>query len=359
MKKVLIIQEIIPEYRIPIFNELASKVDLTILFSKGSVLNSFKFKTIFVPVKTFFSRFHLHTKNIRKICNQFDTVVAMFDLSFLNLRLLAYFPRKFKLIYWGIGVSASYNHRFDVDKRGDKKRIKYLNLSDACLFYSQYPVDKYIKLGLKAEKMFVANNTVQVLVDYSFHENVEVKKDKFLFIGSLYKQKRLDSLIEEYTKAYLVNNDIPALFIIGDGVQKAEIQELINKFNLSSKIHMVGAIYNQSDLVNYFLSSFLCFSPNQAGLSVLQSMGYGVPFVTTENAITGGEIFNINNGINGLLLKNVSEFKDIILDVKKNPLKYLKMGEQAKIYYFSHRTIKHMVDGFISAFDYVVKGESK
>ena len=51
MKKVLLIQGIIPHYRVPIFNELAKNVDLTVVYSDGDLPNNVGFKTLHIPVK--------------------------------------------------------------------------------------------------------------------------------------------------------------------------------------------------------------------------------------------------------------------------------------------------------------------
>jgi len=118
---------------------------------------------------------------------------------------------------------------------------------------------------------------------------------------------------------------------------------------------MVGPVYSQEELSKYFSKSLGCFSIDQAGLSVLQSMGRGVPFITFKNAITGGEIFNIKHEVNGLLLDGVSEIKSVILDMNENPDRYLQMGIKAREYYVENRTVKHMVQGFIDAIDYVTK----
>ena len=83
-------------------------------------------------------------------------------------------------------------------------------------------------------------------------------------------------------------------------------------------------------------------------------MAYGVPFVTVENAITGGEIFNIENKKTGLILKNEYEIMDVILDCSKNSDTYYEMGITAREFYFKHRTMKQMVNVFDEAIQYAL-----
>ena len=119
--------------------------------------------------------------------------------------------------------------------------------------------------------------------------------------------------------------------------------------NLQRKITLLGPIYDNKQKSEIFAKSYACFSPLQAGLSVLESFGYGVPFVTTKDAITGGEIFNIENMVNGIKLENVNTIKDVILDISNNPKKYLDMGEQAYNYYWNNRKPEDMALGIINA----------
>ena len=93
----------------------------------------------------------------------------------------------------------------------------------------------------------------------------------------------------------------------------------------------------------------------QAGLSVLESMGCGVPFITSENAITGGESFNIQHGVNGILMKNLGDLKNIILDISKDTSKYIKMGERAYRHYWECRKPQDMAQGIINAIEYTLK----
>lgn len=346
MKKVLLLQGTIPHYRIPVFNELAQRVDLTVVHSEGPTPKLVDFKTIYIP--TIKIRYYIHKKNILKLAKNFDVVICMFDFSYLYFKLLQLFPHKYKLIYWGIGVFAGYDARYDSREDVAKKFKKRIKRADAMLFYSSYPVQRYSEMGVDRKKLFVANNTVKVL-PCTFSE----ERDSILFIGSLYKQKKIDKLLENYYKAYAKEKEIPQLLIIGDGIERDNIEKWVKEKKLEKKIRLLGQINEDEILKGYFEKAICCISPDQAGLSVLKAMGYGVPYITHKNAITGGEIFNIKNGVNGILLEDFNQIQDIILDCVKNKRKYLSMGKAAQEHYYKNRTVQQMVDGFIDAIDYV------
>lgn len=107
--------------------------------------------------------------------------------------------------------------------------------------------------------------------------------------------------------------------------------------------------------MSYFFRSILCISPKQAGLSVLKSMGYGVPFVTRKDAITGGEINNIMDGVNGIFYHSLNELADVIIDVRCHPENFKRMSENARTYYLQNASIEKMAHGFIDATNFVQK----
>lgn len=341
---VLIIQGSIPNYRVPVFNLLAKKVNLTVIYSDNKEPKGAEFKTL--QIDEFKIRHKFHKKSIYKIAKKFDAVICMYDFSYLDFPMLAYLPHKYRLIYWGIGVSASYEERYDENQDYVAQTLKIIKHCDGLLFYCDYPREKYSRLGADRNKMFVANNTVYV-------KPIENKTyDRFVFIGTLYKQKKIDALLDNYLEAYKSDNSVLPLDIIGGGDEYSNIEQWIEKNNLKEKVFLAGPIFDDEILADYFSRAVLCISPDQAGLSVLKSMGYGVPFVTFSNAITGGERFNIDNGVNGVLFDDFGQIKDIILDASGNTDKYVEMGRKAKEYYYDCRKISDMAAGFLEAINY-------
>ena len=324
---------------------------MTVAFSLGPDLNEkVNFNIVKLPIRKY-KRWIFHKTNIYKFCQDFDTVIVYGDLAWLKYICLPFRRnRSFKVIFWTIGVSASYDKKYDAISKWNNIRDFFYKQADALVLYSNYPIQQYIKRGFNPKKLFVAPNTVEVLNDIS---NQEIEKDSLLFIGTLYLQKGISVLLENYKRAYLFNPNILPLNIIGSGPEYKNIEVWIKENFLDHKIFLRGPIFDVKKKAAFFYKAFACISPIQAGLSVLESLGYGVPFVTMHDALTGGERLNIQNAVNGILLRDVSDLEHIILDISKNSSKYLEMGKNGREYYNKYRTPNHMADGLIDAINYV------
>ncbi|WP_150452529.1 glycosyltransferase [Arenibacter lacus] len=349
-KKILIVQNMIMPYRIPIYDLLNKDYTLTVAHSFGILTNTnVTFKVVHLPVKKI-SRFVLHKNSLFEFCQNYDVVIGMSDISWLSLMGLGFKKnRKFKIIYWGIGVRASYDTNYGEVTIWDKVRYFLLRKADALLFYSSFPLNRYIENGIDYKKLFVAHNTVAVKTSLQ-----KLARKEILFIGTLYKQKNIYALLNNYLEAFQMTELVPPLRIIGDGDEYQNILDWINENELTEKIILAGKIFDEELLCEHFSRALACISPGQAGLSVLKCMGYGVPFITQKSAITGGEILNIEDGVSGVLYCNDADLKDIILDITKYKSKYVKMGENAKTHYDKCRKPTDMVRGISDAIEYVI-----
>ncbi|GGF60914.1 glycosyltransferase family 4 protein [Wenyingzhuangia marina] len=356
--KLLSLTNCLLEYRLPVYNLLAEKFDLTIAHYGESVAHrDIHFKEILLtPIIR--GPFTFSKEKLTTLAAGFDAVIALGELrmwSFLKLGFVI--KRKYALTYWNIGVSASYNKRYDEDRSLDFFRFNLLNRADSIVFYTDYPIKRYVEDGgVQREKLFVANNTVEV------KERIQIpfEKKHFLFVGTLYKAKKIYDLLEAYKKAYEMSNNIYPLVIIGEGIEKENVLKFIKEQQLQHKISVKGAIYDQEVLKVFYTDAIALISPGQAGLTVLNAFAYGVPFVTTKTAITGGEIFNIKNEINGLLYDdNHNNLKNIILELTRNPQKVYQMSVNAQNHYFEHSTLDKMVEGLSQAILYAVNCKKK
>lgn len=340
MKKLLILTNEIPQYRIEVYNKLSKLYNLTVAhYNKKNynlIFNTIRLSPIYIGPFTFFK------ESIWKLSQNFDSLLVMGKLQVIPYNTLVFnFKRKFSLTYWGMDVSASYEKGYDIDRKYDFIRFYLMKKADSLVFYSEYPVKRYINDGnFDRKTLFVANNTVYIDKKKIISKN----KKNFLFIGTLYPGKKIFNLLKSYKVANLEDNNLRHLNIVGDGPEKTKIIKWINEHNLSNKIHVLGAIYDKDKLSNIFSDSIACISPGQAGLSVLNSIGHGVPFITSKNAITAGEIFNVINNKNGYLYDgSIKELKKIIIRLSQDEKLVNKLSINAQNYYYKHASFKNMV----------------
>jgi hypothetical protein len=350
-KKLLLLTNEVPNYRIPVYNHLALKYELTVAhFGKLVEDNELNFKQLIL------NRYNIGSlvifkESIYKIAKNFDIVLANGDLHIIPYMLLGLrLNRKFSLTYWGGDVSFSYNKHYDEDRRFDKVRFFLMNRADSLVFYCSYPINRYVVDGrINRNKLFVAPNTVSINNKIS----IPPIKKHFLFVGTLYKAKKIYELLYAYLESFKLNKDLQQLIIIGDGDESENIKIWIKNNFLTNKIILKGAIYENILLELIFSEAICCISPGQAGLSVLSSLAYGVPFVTSKNALTGGEIFNIIDNYNGILYDgSVMELSKIINQLSVNQTKVYELSNNAQNYYFENTTINHMVAGLCDSIEY-------
>jgi len=142
------------------------------------------------------------------------------------------------------------------------------------------------------------------------------KSNKLLFIGSLNKRKRLDILFHSLKIAKEDGYEY-ILEVIGDGAEKSQLKTLVHNLGISNNVNFHGHVSDQSHKHKIVKGCVLSISLGQAGLSILESMSFGLPFFTAKNAISGGEIENIIDEYNGFLIDDYNNPKFVALKLIK------------------------------------------
>lgn len=343
-KNVLIVYNYLLHYRKPLFNLLSKEYNLYILHSGNStVLNEDFYNEIIVLTKKI-GPFFFQNRVLNEVRNPiYDIIIVLFDVRWISsiISIFAY-SKKARFILWGAWFTNS--------KIANKIRLLLSTKADASIFYTYSSMLDFLNHGIKPHNLYVANNTVDIGLRIKSYQNKN--KHRFLFVGSLDKRKQLDILIKAFTN---IVTDIPnhiILTIIGQGSEKENLMNLTNELNITHRVEFIGQINDTSKLNEYYYDSFISISFGQAGLSVLQSLGFGVPFLTKKNAISGGEITNIKNNVNGFLCDdNIQSLQKYLIYIGNNHNELLKMGENAYNYYSEYCTIENYALGFKDAIE--------
>ena len=191
------------------------------------------------------------------------------------------------VIAWGLGA----------DRRAGMLsglRRQFLSQFDAMITYSQQGAGEYVRSGFPAERILVAPNAVaprpaKPLPERSpgFNTGVAV----ILFVGRLQSRKRVDLLIKAC--AALPGKIKPRLWIVGDGPEKASLEELACQ--VFPQAEFFGGRFG-AELEPLFLKADLFVLPGTGGLAVQQAMAFGLPVIAAEADGTQVDLVRPQNG---------------------------------------------------------------
>jgi glycosyltransferase involved in cell wall biosynthesis len=390
MIKVAISQRIIPDYRVPVFKELAKRtgIDLTVYygdgFETGTEVNALKIEgfkskkliTLKFPVKLNGTKrlIVLHpTLFFRLLFGNYDIVITEPTTNFINVFSIYIYCKLFgKKYIWHEAGGVRKENRSKKRKVIDPIISSFINNAAAFLTYNSY-ADEYLINGynVKPQNIFRAQNALdtsdisQKIVQYSpyisNHEITVKYKDykKVLFIGALDKRKKVNNLI---SACAIVNKKYGMkviCIIIGDG---PDIDFIKNNCSEEEEQLILFLGKKIEDAVLYILISDIVVLPGQGGLSINHALACGKPIIATEEAYspyTRAVYDYIEDDINGMVAKT-DDIKDLafkIVNALENEERYKSLCTGA-IQKSKDLSIEKMVDGYIFAINYVMKNEN-
>lgn len=369
--RVALIQPSLPKYRVPVFRELANRpgIDLHVYYGTvpglpnaqpdGFAATPARTRILNIP----FGGAEIHSPPPGVISrNSCDVAVFGWNLRFLNVPLALVKARLLRIptVVWGHGYS-KHERPFK-----QKLRIAMVRLADTAVLYNYTVGDELVRAGLPRQRVFVAQNTVDQtpiqaarerwladparLDDFRRRHNLTAGPN-LLFVSRLTGHNGTDKLIEA---AALLRPRHPGLrvIIVGDGVERPDLERLITARNLQDCVTLTGAIYNEDDLAPWFLTSHAFVYPENIGLSLIHAQSYGLPAITSDRIeAQNPEIEALVPEDNGLLYRHGS-IPDLAAVIERlwtdQPLR-ARLAESAAVNARHRYTVPRMVDGLEAA----------
>ena len=197
-----------------------------------------------------------------------------------------------------------FAHAFDIFiKENDKiNNIKEISNSEYCkgiFTLSNYHKNYLIERGVPKEKIFITRQATEYQVTPLNKENKPVKN--IISISRFVEKKGLDILIQT---AQLLQGEDLEFSIYGFGILEEELNNQIKNLNLKN-ISIKGSLNNSDEVKRVFDNSDLLVSPckiaengDRDGIPTVlfESMGYGVPVLTTSVSAIPEVINDCQNG---------------------------------------------------------------
>lgn len=253
------------------------------------------------------------------------------------------------VIGWGLGAPPIENRSSFLGRLGAgwraRSRIKLVKQLDALIAYSHKGASEYLEIASPNQKVHVASNAVASHPEGGFPER-SLEFDghpKVLYVGRLQARKRIDILLRAC--AALPSNLQPRLWVVGDGPQRGELEDLAT--NIYPTAEFPGQMHGP-ELEKYFKEADLFVLPGTGGLAVQEAMAFGLPVIVAEGDGTQEDLVRSGNG--WLVPANDERALSRTLEEALiDPQKLRKMGQDSFKIVREEINIEQMVRVFVQA----------
>jgi glycosyltransferase involved in cell wall biosynthesis len=348
--KIAVQQRVLPSYRAPFFDLLASACDRGMSLFTGlprpresiTIANQlhtadyYLGRNLHLFEGPFYLCYQLGLLRWLKNWNP-DALIVEANPRYLSTPAAARWMHRQRrpVIGWGLGFSSIRGFR-------KQRRISFLRQFDAMIAYSQRGADEYTALGFPRKKIFVAHNSVSPPPGLPPDNRPStIDRPTILFVGRLQARKRVDSLLKACAKL----NSKPRLILVGDGPERESLQSLAK--NIYPRAEFVG-VKQGPELKPYFLEADLFVLPGTGGLAVQEAMSYGLPVIVAQGDGTQDDLVRKENGWQ-VSPDDFDALLSTIKDALSNVARLRRMGAESYRIVKEEINIEKMVETFVSA----------
>lgn len=299
-------QRVLPRYRIPFFDALASEYPEGLSIFAGEPRKEEALDTGSVPLVAKYEQgknIHLFSgifylcwqSGLLKWLETWNPEVLIMEANpryIRSGRATRWMKAKSrKVIGWGLGSPPASG--FSSNIRMSLRR-RFINQFDALITYSRQGALEYAELGYPAHRIFTAPNAVAPRPRHDLPERGReymLGRPTILFVGRLQLRKRVDDLIRACSKLPPLLQ--PFLRIVGDGPCYREFKSISDEIYPDARFY--GAQYG-SDLEKHFREADLFVLPGTGGLAVQQAMSFGLPVIVGVSDGTQNDLVRDENG---------------------------------------------------------------
>ena len=333
-KKVLILYKYLPQWRADFFDNLRNSlnnegIELSLIYGKLKNVESLKQDEVdikwgkYIENKTFkILNTEFYWQPVLKYIFKSDLVIIEQANKLLINYLLVILRKmtRLKVAFWGHGIDLMRNP----NSIQNRFKLIYANHVDWWFAYTKGVERVIVNNGFNRNRTSILNNSINTKkLKYEFQNITSQKIEKLkidlniksknvaIYCGGMYKEKRLDFLLETCTKIKKEITDFEMIFL-GAGTESW----IVKDFALSRNwIHYIGPVFGE-ERIPYFKLARVLLLPDAVGLAILDSFVFETPLITTKGSYHGPEIEYLDNGINGMMTENnIDEYSQTIVRI--------------------------------------------
>ncbi|VXC55308.1 glycosyltransferase family 4 protein [Arthrobacter sp. 8AJ] len=311
-KRVVILQEYVPQYRLPFFLRLIelgkqNGIDIRVAAGRANQKQSQRRDGVSADFITPVAQYELQVANTRMVFRRIRSVITAADLIIMEQarrNLDAYFLllwpfQKRKIALWGHG-------RDYVENASWVKRRFLSRLTRAAAWFFAYTSgsrDSVVAQGYPFDRITVVQNSIDTVDLQNDIENItaaevavfrtehNLTKSTAIFVGGLDDSKRLPFLFAACRQAYRLNDEF-RLLVAGTGPLGEWVQRCAQN---EPWLRYAGPLFGKDKALALASADIICM-PGRVGLVAVDSFAAGRPIVTTSWAYHGPEFEYLSHG---------------------------------------------------------------
>jgi L-malate glycosyltransferase len=343
---VLVLQEQVPPYRVPLFRFLAEELggrDLALRVLSSSALPKAD-ELGFTHQRITMSKYGFSA--LDAIYRERPAVLVLphsgrFAPVATATRLLQSHGRK--QLFWGMGLARRYGVASERDRRPAAETVRSLMLStcDHYLSYTGISTTSLLKRGYDAARITTLNNAVEALATPEQAMTAQRVPLQTLFVASLFEDKEPLAAVAIVDRLRLLAPGA-TLHIVGDGPLRPQCEQAAN----GREWVQYHGTQRGPGLRELALASDIAIIPGRVGLAVLEMASAGLPMATFSASCHGPEIAYLKDGINGFLLTSDIDAAAKELGTLLTDRPTLERMRNEALSMASKYTIQRMADNF-------------
>jgi glycosyltransferase involved in cell wall biosynthesis len=281
---------------------------------------------------------------ITEEANRYVLTHVLTILSFVGLRRVA---------FWGLGENKS----IDRSEFSEWLRRRIVKRVSWWFAYTRATTEYLVSNGMRPDRITVVHNAVDTrafaeLLDSVTASEVSDAKRRFgieannrvgLFCGLLSADKGIDFLLDS---AEMIRARLPDfhLFVLGGGPEREKLEAATRA---SSWIHYVGPKFGK-EKATFFKMANVFLLPGRVGLAILDAFAAGLPLLTTDISYHGPEIEYLENWRNGLMTEfDPKVYAEGVVNICSNP-RLLQSVRKYALQSSTQNSVEFMINNFRS-----------
>jgi glycosyltransferase involved in cell wall biosynthesis len=290
-RRVVIVQGLIPDYRVGFYTSLRERLGDELVVVSGeddfavSIDHVASMSDVLVRNRFLLRRRLLWQSGAVTPAVRADVAVLLLNPRVLTMWviLLARRVLRRRTVLWGHAWP-----REGRESRTDRLRGTMRRLADTLIVYTDTEA-RELRAHMRDPDVVAAPNSLysaaelDELMSALGEESFHAPPSDFVCTGRLIEAKKPALLLEAFVVAEPDLPDDTRLVFIGDGPLREPLESRAEDAGLASRVRFLGHVNDARSLAAAYATAMVAVSPGYVGLSLIQSLGFGVPMLIARD----------------------------------------------------------------------------